>query len=219
MFEGIGIVARVPSFGGNGHGRRGKVLYLFEVEIELLGNHCQLGHIFFLAAWVAADEVRDNLLAQVLLAIDAVEDTLKLVELLKRGFAHEHEYAVAGMLGGYLEATTDVIANEFAGVLLGGLVGGFVFTAMEQQVVANTTADKALLNARQGIYRMIDVEQGLMVRVEVRTYLGMDTTGSATFLTGIEVASVHAVHIGRWAAKVGEIALEVGHLDNLLHLF
>ena len=66
---------------------------------------------------------------------------------------------------------------------------------------------------------MIDVEQWLMIGVEVRTYLGMDTTGSATLLTGIEVTSVHAVHIGRRTAKVGEIALEVGHLNNLLHLF
>jgi hypothetical protein len=34
------------------------------------------------------------------------------------------------MLGGYLEASTNVIAYEFAGVLLGSLVRGFVLTAM-----------------------------------------------------------------------------------------
>ena len=43
---------------------------------------------------MAGDEVGDNLLVEVLLAIDAVEDVLELVKLLERWFAHETEHVV-----------------------------------------------------------------------------------------------------------------------------
>ena len=56
-----------------------------------------------------------------------------------------------------------------------------------------------------------------MVGVEIRAYLRMDATGTTAFLAGIEVAPVHAVHIGRGSSEVGEVALEVGHLDDLLY--
>ena len=65
---------------------------------------------------------------------------------------------------------------------------------------------------------MIDVEQLAVVGVEVRTDLRLDATGTTAFLTGILVASRHAVHVGRGAAEVGEIAFEVGHLHDLFHL-
>ena len=66
---------------------------------------------------------------------------------------------------------------------------------------------------------MIDVEQATVVGVEVRTDLGMYAAGAATLLTSVEVAAMHAIHIGRRTAEVGEVALEVGHLHHLLHLF
>ena len=65
---------------------------------------------------------------------------------------------------------------------------------------------------------MIDIEQLAVVGVEVRTYLRLDATGAAAFLTGVLVAPRHAVHIGRGASEVGEIALEIRHLHHLLHL-
>ena len=47
---------------------------------------------------MAGDEVRDELLVEMLLAVDAVEDALELVELLERRFAHQSEHTVAGVL-------------------------------------------------------------------------------------------------------------------------
>ena len=58
-----------------------------------------------MAARVGRDEVGDDLFAQVLFTIDAVEDAFELVELLERGLAHEMQHAVAGVLGGYLQAS------------------------------------------------------------------------------------------------------------------
>ena len=75
------------------------------MEVKLLGDDGELCHIFFVATRMGRDEVGDDLFAQVLFAIDAVELALELIELLERGLAHEVEHAIAGMLGGYLQAT------------------------------------------------------------------------------------------------------------------
>ena len=166
------------------------------MEVQLFGDDSQLRHILLLAAWVGGDEVGDDLLVQVLLAVDTVEDAFELIELLERGFAHQSEHAFAGMLRGYLQASADMTADQFTGVGHRSLIAGFILTAMQEKVVAHTTADKALLDTLHGIDGMIDVEQRLVVGVEVRTDLRIDAAGTLTFLTGIEVASVHTVHIG-----------------------
>ncbi len=62
---------------------------------------------------------------------------------------------------------------------------------------------------------MVDIEQGSMARIKIRTDLGMDAAGTATLFAGLLVSTCHAVHIGRGSAQVGEIALEVGHLHHL----
>ena len=129
-FERIGVVACVPCFGGIGEWRWRKVLNLLEMEIKVLGNDGQLGHILLLTARVTGDEVGDDLLAKTFLAIDAVEDALELVELRERGLAHEIEHAVAGVLGGYLESARNMTGNQLAGVLHSGLVAGLVLAAM-----------------------------------------------------------------------------------------
>ena len=109
--------------------------------------------------------------------------------------------------------------DELAGVFLRRLVGGFVFAPIQEEVVTHTTADEAALDTREGIDSAVDVEQLGMTGVEVRADLRMDAAGTSALLTGILVAPVHAVHVGRGSAEVGEVAFEVGHLDDLLHLF
>jgi len=115
-FEGIGVVACVPHLGGDGHGRGGEVLNLFEVEVQLFGDDSQLRHILLLTTWVGGDEVGDDLLVQVLFAIDTVEDALELIELLERGLAHQSEHTVAGMFRGHLQASADMAADQLTGV-------------------------------------------------------------------------------------------------------
>ena len=109
--------------------------------------------------------------------------------------------------------------DELAGVFLRRLVGGFVLAPVQEEVVTHTTADEAALDTREGIDSAVDVEQLGMTGVEVRADLRMDAAGTSALLTGILVAPVHAVHVGRGSAEVGEVAFEVGHLDDLLHLF
>ena len=55
----------------------------------MLGDDSQLSHVGLRATWVAGDEIGDDLLVEMLLAIDTVENAFELVELLERGLAHQ----------------------------------------------------------------------------------------------------------------------------------
>ena len=64
------------------------------MEVELLSEHCKFCHILLTAARVRADEVRNYLLVEMLLTVDAVEDALELAEELERRLAHELEHRI-----------------------------------------------------------------------------------------------------------------------------
>ena len=57
-----------------------------------------------------------------------------------------------------------------------------------------------------------------MVGVQIRTDLRMDARGTLTLLAGLEVTTMHAVHVGTGTTKVAEITLEAIHLYHLFHL-
>ena len=56
--------------------------------------------------------------------------------------------------------------------------------------------EETLLHARQCIDGMVDVEQLAVVGDEVRTNLWIDTRRPLAMLTSLEVAAMHAIHIG-----------------------
>src|SRR5574344_1074075 len=82
-FQCIGIVTGVPGLCTHGHGCGRKVLNLFQMEVQFTGDDCQLSHIRLMAAWMTADEIRDNLLVDAFFLTDTVEDALKLIKLLE----------------------------------------------------------------------------------------------------------------------------------------
>ena len=127
-FKGVGVVARVPSLSGNGHWRGGEVLYLFEVEVEALGDNGEFCHVLLLTAGVGGDEVGDDLLTEPFFAVDAVEKAFEFVELLEGGFAHKVEHTLAGVLWCHFQASADMTGDEFSGVFHGSTVGGLVLT-------------------------------------------------------------------------------------------
>ena len=152
----IGVVACVPHLGGNGHGRGGKVLYLFEMEVKPLGQYCQFGHVGLGASGVAADEVGDDLLVQSFFAVDAVEEALEFVELREGRLAHQVEHMVAGMLRSYFQPTADVSRYQLARVLGSSAVDCLVLAPVEQQVVAYATAYEAPLDLGNSIDGAVD---------------------------------------------------------------
>ena len=145
---------------------------------------------------MAGDEIRDELLVETFLTIDAVEDALELTELLERWLTHQLENMVGCMLWSHLQTSANMACNQFARVLLCSLVRLLVLAAMQQQVVAHATAYKTLLDAWQGINSMVDVKKLRVVCIEIRAYLRMDAGRTLALFAGIEVAPMHTVHIG-----------------------
>ena len=215
LLQCIGVIPCIPCLRGDRHGGRGEVLYLFEVEVQLFGNLRQLCHVLLRASRMAGDEVGDDLLVEVLLLVDTVEDALEVIEQLEGRLAHEPQHPVAGMLGSHLQSAADMPCDEFPGIVHGGTVGLFILAVMQDEVVTHPTANETLLDAGQCVDGAVDVEQGTVVGIQVRTNLRMDTAGSLAFLTRLDVTSFHAVHIGRGTAEVREITFEVRHLHHL----
>ena len=215
--QGVWMIPRVPCFGGYGHWCWREVLHLLQVEVQSLGDDCQLGHVFLRASRMATNEVGDDLLAEVQLVVDLVEYLLEIVELAERWLAHDVEHRVAGMFGSYLEASAHMLGNELAGIFLCATVDGRVLAFVKQEVITHTATDEALLDARKRIYRMIDVEQRTMVGIEVRAYLGMDARRALALPALVLIGSAHGIHVGTRSAKVAQVALEVGHLGDGFH--
>ena len=59
------------------------------MEVEALGDNGEFCHVLLLTAGVGGDEVGDDLLMEILFAVDAVEQTFELIKLLEGGLAHE----------------------------------------------------------------------------------------------------------------------------------
>ena len=116
---------------------------------------------------MTTDEVGDNLLAQVQLVVDLVEYLLEVIELRERRLAHDMEHLVAGMFRSHLQASAHMLGNEFAGIFLRAAVDGRILALVKQEIVAHTAADETLLDARYGIYSMIDVEQRTVICIQV----------------------------------------------------
>ena len=208
------MIASVPSLSRHGHRGRREVLHLFQMEVEALGDDCQFGHVLLRASRMTADEVRDNLLAEVQFVVYLVEYLLEVVELGERRLSHDMKHRIAGVLGSHLKASAHMLGNEFTGVFLGSLVDDWVLAFVKQQVVAHTTADETLLDTWKGIDCMIDIEQRTVVGVQVRAYLGIDTRRTLALAALVLVGTPHGIHIGTRSAEVGEIAFEIGHLGD-----
>ena len=163
--QSIGVVTRVEHLRRDGHRGGGKVLHLLKTIAHLTRNLCQLSHVSLRTTRVTGNEVGDNLLVEAFFAIDSVKLALEVEELLEGGLAHEHQDVVGSVLRSHFQTSADVAGDEFASVLTGSLVDGIVLAVMQQKVVAHTAADETLLDARQRVDSVIDIEEFGVVRI------------------------------------------------------
>ncbi len=210
--------ARIINLRCHRHGCRCEILHLLKVEIQLTRLNCQLGHVDFRAPGVRRNEVGNELLTQVLTLIQSVEYAFKIVEQRKRRLAHHIEHLVLGVLRGHFQSTAHMVAYQFLVISAVHGINAFVAGLVHRQVVAHTATNKRLLHLGQRIHSMIHVEQGRMVVVQVRAWLGVQAAGAHTFAAQIFIASAHTIHISRRSAKVGDVAFETFHLRHSLHL-
>ena len=118
----------------------------------------------------------------------------------------------------HLQSARHVAQDEFARIVVGRLAQRLVLIRMQEKVVSHAAADEALLDAREGINGAVDVENRTVVGIEVGAHRWRDAR--RPFAAGAErlVFPVHHIHVGRRSAEVREIALEIGHGNDLLHL-
>lgn len=216
--ERVGVETCVESFGAHRHGCGREILYLFEVEIKFFGDSCQFRHIFLGATWVRRNEVRNDLLLQSVFLVQAVENSLELVEQGERRFAHQVEHFVAGVLWSHFQSARHMEANQFLIVLPIHLVHFLIAGFVHGEVVAHTAADKRLFHLRHCIYGVVDVEQGTVVGVQIAAWLRVQTRWASAALASLQVFAVHTIHVGARSAQVADISLEIVHRHHLFHL-
>ena len=168
---------------------------------------------------MTADKVRDDLLAEAGLPVNTIENVFKLPELPERGFTHQLKHTIRRVLRSNLQPAAYMTRNQFTGVFGIHLVDTLVFCIMQKQVVTHPAADIAPLDARQSVYGMVNVQQSRVVGIQVRAYFRMDARRTLAPLARLQVFPLHAVHVGRRAAQVGKITLEIGHFRDLPDFF
>ena len=93
-FKRIRVEACIESRCADGHWSWREILYLLEMEIQILGDDSQFSHVFFCTSRMTGYKIRNNLLPQSLFPVDAVKNTFEFVKLFERRLTHEIEYAV-----------------------------------------------------------------------------------------------------------------------------
>ena len=58
-----------------------------------------------------------------------------------------------------------------------------------------------------------------MIHIQIGTNLRMDARWTFAMLTCFEVATTHAIHVGRWPTKIRDVAFKIGHLRHLSCFF
>ncbi len=155
------------------------------------------------------------MLAQPRLRINPVEDCFEFFEELERRLAHHCQHRVGGVLRSHFQTSGDVVANQFFVVAAVCAVDVGIAGHVHRQVVSHARANKRFFDARQSVDAPVYVEERPVVGVEVAARQGMQARGPEATRALLLVASAHAVHVGRGAAEVAYIALEIGHTCHL----
>ena len=119
--HGRGVDAGVVHLGRERHGRGGEVLNLLQPVAHLLHVDSQLRHVLQAATGVAADKVRDELVAQARLFAYLGKPTLGLAKELEARLAHQRQHMVGGMLRRHLETAGGVVQNHLFKILPAGV--------------------------------------------------------------------------------------------------
>ena len=96
--KGVGVKPCVPHLAADGHRGGSEILNLFQAEVKSLGDDGQFRHVLSRSSRMAADEIWNQLLAKMVVAVDFVEQLLEFVEEGERRLPHQLEHLLARML-------------------------------------------------------------------------------------------------------------------------
>ena len=112
-----------------------------------------------MTARVGTDKVGNDLLLQTFLFVYLFKDLFKLVEQLKRRFAHEAQNGRTGVFRSHFQASAHMVDNEFARIFCCRLVAVLVLAPVQKKVITHTASYKAFLYVGQSINGTIDLKQ------------------------------------------------------------
>ena len=115
------------------------------------------------------------------------------------------------MFGSHLEAAADVMEHHMAEIVPPVVVRA-------EEVATDAAADINMFDTGDGGDFLVEFDKRTVVGLEVAAHGGLDATEAGAPFAEFLVAARHAVHVGRGAAEVGDNTVEVGTLNQLVHL-
>ena len=90
-----------------------------------------------------------------MLAVYSVEYVAELTKLNKRGFAHQAQHFVVGMLLCHFQSTANVVFYKFLGVFCSVIIQLCIAGLMKQHVVSDTAANETFLYSAHGVHTSV----------------------------------------------------------------
>ena len=208
--HGGGVDASVVHLSSKGHGRRSEILYLLKPIAHLLHVECQLRHILKAATGMAADEIRNELVAQSRLLAYLVKASLSFLKEGERRLAHQCQHMVRGVFRCHLQATGGVIEHHLLEVFPSPI-------AIGEKVATNTTADIEVFHLGMRIHLTQQGSHGSVVTVEVLAERGHGTTVAGTAAAKVGLLPFHAPHAGGGTTEIGQHTVKIGILSDKVH--
>ena len=185
------VVARVVHAGGDVEGAGDEILHLVGAVVVALEEQGQVDHRVQVAAWMAGDVVRDEVLLFAGGFRLLVERAGEFFEVVVARFFHLVQHAGVGVFGGDFQMAADVVLGQFAHV--DRIAAG--------QVHADAGGDQHFAHAGELARFFHQVDQRAVVGAQQFADGGMDATEAAADGFDFGAASSASGTCWRWGRR------------------
>ena len=140
------------------------------------------------------------------------------MELLKRGFTHNLQHMVLGMLRCDFQTTAHMMQYKLSCVLADGLVQLLVLPVVQKHVVSHAASYVAMSDLGICRHAPVYVQKGGMVAVQVGAYCREYAGRTLAFLTGTPILTMHHVHVCARTSQITQRTVKVRHGCDFVHL-
>ncbi len=195
------VLAGVIHSGRVSQRRRIEVLHLVETEAMFLQPQRQVHHIFITGSRMGGDKVRDQILFFTRLLRIGIKQFFKAVVAAHPRLHHLRQRPLFGMLRGDLQIAADVVGRQLFDIA----------RIFDGDVIAYARGNEDLLDALQLASAAIKIDRRLVVGIHVRADIRVDAGETAAGLLGAWRFTAQHIHVGRWAAEIGDHPGKAGH--------
>ena len=210
LFHGAGVIAGAVHHGGDGRGRWIEILHLLGHIAQVAQIFGQLDGLLQRGAGVAAHQIGHQVLLLAQLLVDLPVFAHKAVIHAAVRLAHQLQHRVGDVLGRHLQLAGHMVFHQLT-------EEGFVLVA-EQIVKADAAADKDLFHSGQGAELAQQGQIVAVIHLKIAAGIGEQALPVLARAVGQLLAAGGLAEVGRWAAHVVDITLEIrvgGHHPRL----